>query len=200
MLYKSLFVPHINYWSLVWGQNCNSINKMQRKAIRTVTHSNYIAHSEPLLKDLYLLSVKDLMSLKLIKFLYKLYHNNLPIYFNDYMPHLENVKQGITYVHHGEKRSKKVPHIVKRAPHNEKNVAKRPPYNGIVAKRPLIRPQKLGIFQVATAYSCPPPPAGDHGNYRVNFKVSVSPKNSIPIPSTFRYFKFPCIQTQNTII
>ena len=62
---------------------------MQKKAIRTVTHSNYIAHSEPLLKDLYLLNVKDLMNLKLIKFLHKLYHNNLPIYFNDYMPHLE---------------------------------------------------------------------------------------------------------------
>ena len=88
-LYKSLFVPHINYGSLVWGQNCNSINKMQKKAIRTVTHSNYIAHSEPPLKDLHLLNVKDLMNLKLIKFLHKLYHNNLPIYFNDYMPHLE---------------------------------------------------------------------------------------------------------------
>ena len=54
-----------------------------------LTHSNYIAHSEPLLKDLNLLSVKDLMDLKLIKFLHKLYHNNLPIYFSNYMPHLE---------------------------------------------------------------------------------------------------------------
>ena len=88
-LYKSLVVLHINYGSLVWGQNCNSINKMQKKAIRTVTHSNYIAHSEPPLKDLHLLNVKDLMNLKLIKFLHKLYHNNLPIYFNDNMPHLE---------------------------------------------------------------------------------------------------------------
>ena len=72
---------------------------MQKKAIRTMTHSNYIAHSEPLLKDLNLLNVKDLMNLKLIKFLHKLYHNNLPIYFNDYIPQLKNVKQGITYVH-----------------------------------------------------------------------------------------------------
>ena len=62
---------------------------MQKKAIRTVTHSNYIAHSEPLLKDLNLINVKDLMDIKLIKFLHKLYHNNLPIYFNDYTPHLE---------------------------------------------------------------------------------------------------------------
>ena len=30
------------------------------------------------------------MDLKIIKFLHKLYHNNLPVYFNDYMPHLES--------------------------------------------------------------------------------------------------------------
>ena len=43
-IYKSLFVPHINYGSLVWGQNFNSISKLQKKVIGTVTHSNYIAH------------------------------------------------------------------------------------------------------------------------------------------------------------
>ena len=88
-IYKSLFVPHINYGSLVWGQNFNSISKLQKKVIRTVTRSNYIAHSEPLLKELNLLNVKDLMDLKLIKFLHKLYDNKLPIYFNEYMPYLE---------------------------------------------------------------------------------------------------------------
>ena len=85
-IYKSLFVPHINYGSHVWGQNFNSISKLQKKVIRTVTRSNYIAHSEPLLKELHLLSVKDLMDLKLIQFLRKLYDKNLPIYFNEYLP------------------------------------------------------------------------------------------------------------------
>ena len=46
-IYKSLFVPHINYGSLVWDQNCDSVCKLQKKVIRTITHSNYIAHSEP---------------------------------------------------------------------------------------------------------------------------------------------------------
>ena len=41
-IYKSLFVPHINDGSLVWGQNFNSISKLQKKVIRAVTHSNYI--------------------------------------------------------------------------------------------------------------------------------------------------------------
>ena len=34
----------------------------------TKNYGNYIAHSEPLLKELNLLSVKDLMDLKLMKF------------------------------------------------------------------------------------------------------------------------------------
>ena len=82
-------VPHINYRSLLWGQDFNPISKLQKKVICTVTHSNYIAHSEPLLKELNLLSVKDLIDLKLIKFLHKLYDNKLPIYFDKYMPYLE---------------------------------------------------------------------------------------------------------------
>ena len=72
-IYKSLFVPHINYGSLiVCGQNCDSISKLPKKVIRTIRHSNYIAHSEPLLKDLNSLNVTDLMDLKIIKFLHKL--------------------------------------------------------------------------------------------------------------------------------
>ena len=55
-IYKSLFVPHMNNRSLVWGQNFNSISKLQKKVIHTVTRINYIAHSEPLLEELNLLS------------------------------------------------------------------------------------------------------------------------------------------------
>ena len=77
-LYKSLFVPHINYGSLLWGHAGGALDKIQKKAVRTITYSNYIAHSEPLLKELNLLKVKDLFELKILKFLFKLYHNNLP--------------------------------------------------------------------------------------------------------------------------
>ena len=88
-LYKSLFVPHINYGSLLWGHAGGALDKIQKKAVRTITYSNYIAHSEPLLKELNLLKVKDLFELKILKFLFKLYHNNLPPYFNSYRSHLE---------------------------------------------------------------------------------------------------------------
>ena len=91
-LYKSLFIPHINYGSLLWGQVGESIDKIQKKAIRTITYSNYIAHSEPLLKELNLLKVKDIFQLKILKFLFKLYHNTLPPYFNNYRADLEKIE------------------------------------------------------------------------------------------------------------
>ena len=91
-LYKSLFIPHINYGSLLWGHVGESIDKIQKKAIRTITYSNYIAHSEPLIKSLNLLKVKDLFNLKILKFLFNLYHNKLPPYFNNYRLDLEKIE------------------------------------------------------------------------------------------------------------
>ena len=89
-IYKLLFVPHINYGSLVWGNNFEAISKLQKRAIRTITHSHYIAHSEPLLKQLNLLKIKDMIDLKLLKFLHKLNARKLPQYFNSYKTYEKN--------------------------------------------------------------------------------------------------------------
>ena len=40
-IYKSLFVPHINHGCLVWGQNCDSISKLQK---HTVTKLHILSH------------------------------------------------------------------------------------------------------------------------------------------------------------
>ena len=63
----------------------------KKKAVRTITYSNFIAHSEPLLKELNLLKIEDLFELKVLKFLFKLDHNTLPPYFNSYRSHLEKI-------------------------------------------------------------------------------------------------------------
>ena len=90
-LYNSLFVPHINYGSLVRGTHIEQLEKVQKKAVRIITQSSYRAHSEPLLKSLNLLNVKDMFSMKLLKFLHKLAHNELPSYFNVYLPYLQKI-------------------------------------------------------------------------------------------------------------
>ena len=90
-IYNTLFVPHINFGSLVWGTNQKRIGKIQKKAIRIITRSNYNAHTEPLLKDLGLLKTEDMFSLKILKFLHNLAHGTLPPYFEKYRPHLEKL-------------------------------------------------------------------------------------------------------------
>ena len=89
-IYKSLFVPHLNYGLLLWGRNLDYIAKFQKRAIRTITNINIIAHSEPLLKELKLLNVYDMHDLNILKFMYK--HNELPIYFDNYRPFLEKIE------------------------------------------------------------------------------------------------------------
>ena len=67
-LYKSLFTPHLNYGSLVWGTNTKQTEILQKRILRIITSSSYIAHTEPILKELGLINVKDMFSLKIINF------------------------------------------------------------------------------------------------------------------------------------
>ena len=76
-IYKALFILHINYGLLLWGRNFDTVAKLQKRGIR-YRQAYFIAHSEPLLKEL--------------KFMYTLYHDELPIYFDNYRPLLEKIK------------------------------------------------------------------------------------------------------------
>ena len=83
---------HSDEQLLLWGKNIDSIAKFQKRTIRTITNSNFIAHSEPLLKELKLLKVYDKHDLKILNIMYKLYHNELPIYFDNYKPFLKKIE------------------------------------------------------------------------------------------------------------
>ena len=72
------------FGSLVWGTTIERISKLQKKAIRTITHSHYIAHTEPLMKDINLLNVSDMFSLEILTFIHKLSHADLLLYFDIY--------------------------------------------------------------------------------------------------------------------
>ena len=90
-IYNSLFIPHVNFGSLVWGTTIERISKFHKKALRTITHSNYIAHTEPLLKGLNLLNVSDMFFLKILKCLHTLSHDDLPLYFDIYRSFLNKI-------------------------------------------------------------------------------------------------------------
>ena len=75
LLYNPLIVPHINYCIMAWGFQLNRIIKLQKKALRIITLSNYNSHS---IKTFSLLKVDDILKLQQLKFYYKYLHNNLP--------------------------------------------------------------------------------------------------------------------------
>ena len=59
-LYNTLILPHFNYCILSWGsvlRENHQLHLLQKKAIRIITNSNYIAHTEPLLKEIELLKI-----------------------------------------------------------------------------------------------------------------------------------------------
>ena len=52
MLYNALVFPHITYCNIVWGNsnryNLDSVLLLQKKALRMCTHSNNLAHTDPI--------------------------------------------------------------------------------------------------------------------------------------------------------
>ena len=86
VLYKSLIVSYINYGLLLWGVHVHKLEPLQKKALRFMTNSGYIAHPTPLLIKHGLLNVCDMYKLQ---FYYKLFYDLLPPYFNYYIEVIE---------------------------------------------------------------------------------------------------------------
>ena len=62
-LYRALIVPHYTYCVLVWGAKIfhgNPLHLLQKKALRIITNNDYVAHSEPICKELRLVKVPDM--------------------------------------------------------------------------------------------------------------------------------------------
>ena len=66
-LYFSMVGPALNYGLLTWGYACSRLTKIQKIIIRTITCSKYDAHTEPLLKALYILKIEDTLKLNVLK-------------------------------------------------------------------------------------------------------------------------------------
>ena len=83
-LYNTLFIPHLTYGILARGFDLNRLYKIQKKAIRIITNSNFNAHTSPLFKQQNLLNLEDLFAFNVIKFYFKYLHNDLPPFFQSF--------------------------------------------------------------------------------------------------------------------
>ena len=84
MLYNTLILPHITYGIMVWGYQRNRLNKIQKKDIRIITSNKYNSHTEPLLKQLNMLKLEDLLKLQQLKFYFKFNEGSLPVYLQNW--------------------------------------------------------------------------------------------------------------------
>ena len=81
-IYNSLILPYLTYCIVVWGNSSqgkiNTLFKLQKKALRICTGSDYYAHSAPLFLNLKTLNIFDLFK----------YHTALIgfQYFQDLLP------------------------------------------------------------------------------------------------------------------
>ena len=82
-LYKTLALPHILYCNVIWGAthqtHLDPIIKMQKRIVRNITKSEFLAHSSPLFKDLNILKFDDINYIETLKVIYNYEHDNLPV-------------------------------------------------------------------------------------------------------------------------
>ena len=78
----------LQYGIVIWGQTFSSymepLFKLQKKAIRTISHKTALSYSLPLFKGLQLLRVSDVFKLKLLTFVYDSMTMLAPSYFHGY--------------------------------------------------------------------------------------------------------------------
>ena len=88
ILYHSLVLSHLQYCTLLWANSYHShlhkLGLLQKKAIRIISNTDYLAHSSKLFFNLKLLKLDDIMKFQLGTFMYKLKSNKLP----NVIPHM----------------------------------------------------------------------------------------------------------------
>ena len=94
-IYCSLILSHLQYCTLLWENSyCTNLNKLrilQKKAIRIITNSHYIAHTDPLFSKLKLLKLDDLYKHHLGIFMYKAANNKLPDSMSSMLTRIQNI-------------------------------------------------------------------------------------------------------------
>ena len=81
-IYQSLILPLLNFQILSWGKDVNveSIFLMQKRAVRIISKSHFLAHATPLFINLKLMKVYDIYQQCLLRFLWNFKQGNLPTY------------------------------------------------------------------------------------------------------------------------
>ena len=87
-LYHTMVSPYLTYCIEIWGNCANylllRIFLLQKRAVRVITDSHYLAHTDPLFHKLKILKLSDLYRLHATCFVFSTVNGLLPSLFNDY--------------------------------------------------------------------------------------------------------------------
>ena len=97
LVYTSLIESHINYCILLCGTNFDKIFKLQKQAIRTISLSHVKAQISPLFKSMYLLDIKDIYQLQILKLYYKVKNSLVTSYLTNFTIYNRNNVQTSRY-------------------------------------------------------------------------------------------------------
>lgn len=129
-LYYALFYPYFTYCISIWGgtadTHLNCLIVIQKRAVRLIACSDYLAHTTPLFYQLKILKLKDIYKLNLAVHMYKLHCNNsitLPVHHYETrqrqraVPSFERLSQcqkSINFM--GPKIWNEIPHNIQNSP------------------------------------------------------------------------------------
>ena len=93
IIYQSIINAHFTYGLLVLGSKIRPITLAftSKRALRIFKNTDYVAHGQPICKDLRLLKVPDMFRFALWKFYFKLMNNKLSPYFENMKPVLPRI-------------------------------------------------------------------------------------------------------------
>ena len=87
-IYNSLFMSFLHYGIIVWGQTFASyvdpIFKLQKRAVRAISHEKAFSHSTPIFRSLKLLRLHDIFKLRLLTFVFESINKLTPSCFNNF--------------------------------------------------------------------------------------------------------------------
>ena len=85
-LYCTLVLPYLNYGLLLWGNviktYMHKLFKIQKRAMRIISNSSFLAHTKPLFAKFGILNIFEMYVKDVVIFMYKFKFNLLPKSFD----------------------------------------------------------------------------------------------------------------------
>ena len=86
-LYFSMIHPYLQYCSLVWSStyptNLSRLVVLQKRVVRIINKSDFLAHTSPIVKELHLLKLQDIRILQIYQFIFSFENKKLPYKFQE---------------------------------------------------------------------------------------------------------------------